>query len=585
MNLIFHFPFLFLDMAFSKIFFGGLPEITNHIIQYLRNDLKTLHSCILVNRFLCRIVIPILWEDPFSVLCQEECPYKILDTYLSFFNENDKTKLKEFGITINLSSFNKPLFNYPSFIKAINTFRVELYTVNWINNLDHINSTHSTNSTNQVKSDVTFFPIYNIENTSLEIKKNLVNSKKAKDFICISLFKLFINNDASLIDLIITYNDYYGLFFINIYQLILDNPKFISNVKNFTLNCSKFDSIQHFLKSLASSLSSIRHLDIYINRGLSTENLANFIHSQTQLLSLSLWSKTITESAASLGAFMYCSDTLVSLMFFHCDFTKILSFNRLKYLTQLRSLQFISCKGLTTQVFQPLLDIPTLKIRSLKVIGQISGIDLLLQKFGSFLEHLELRLREYAERVKAFKSIRDHCDKLEFLYLYEIGYGNIPQLYNLIIHFNKHLKYLSLQNKYYWWSNGSIENNLKISSMILKELGQILPDSLEYLDLCLIIDPNALKIFLNNYKPIKLNKLLVKNYNEKNIVITFNILKEFVREKKVKMFAYEVGDEFEPDDLEHQNLKKLASEVQPFVKMKRYDDLVVGFFDIIDLDT
>ncbi len=51
------------------------------------------------------------------------------------------------------------------------------------------------------------------------------------------------------------------------------------------------------------------------------------------------------------------------------------------------------------------------------------------------------------------------------------------------------------------------------------------------------------------------------------------------------MFAYEVGDEFEPDDLEHQNLKKLASEVQPFVKMKRYDDLVVGFFDIIDLDT
>src|SRR6266536_2657278 len=116
-------------MACSKIFSGDLPEITNFIIQYLRNDLKSLYSCILVNRHLCRITIPILWEDPFSVVRQEGSSCNLLDTYLLFFNEDDKTKLKEFGITIDSPSFQKPLFNYPSFIKTLNPYRVEVHTI------------------------------------------------------------------------------------------------------------------------------------------------------------------------------------------------------------------------------------------------------------------------------------------------------------------------------------------------------------------------------------------------------------------------------------------------------------------------
>ncbi len=109
-------------MACSKLFSGDLPEITNYIVKYLRNDLKTLYSCILVNRLLCRITIPILWEDPFSIRRQEGLLCNFLDTYLLFFNEDDKEKLKEFGITIKSLLFQKPLFNYPSFIKILNPF-------------------------------------------------------------------------------------------------------------------------------------------------------------------------------------------------------------------------------------------------------------------------------------------------------------------------------------------------------------------------------------------------------------------------------------------------------------------------------
>ena len=53
-------------MTYSKIF-SDVPELINEIIRYLRNDFSTLHSCILVNRLWCRLTIPLLWEDPFSI--------------------------------------------------------------------------------------------------------------------------------------------------------------------------------------------------------------------------------------------------------------------------------------------------------------------------------------------------------------------------------------------------------------------------------------------------------------------------------------------------------------------------------------
>src|SRR6266540_3392479 len=200
-------------MASSKLFSGGLPEITNDIIQYLRNDLKSLYSCVLVNRFLCRITIPLLWEDPFSVICRGY-HYNFLDTYFSFFNDDDKAKLKEFGITINLSTFRNPLFHYPSFIKTLNTFRVELHTLNWINIDDlpgidpELRATWTTHHHNYCISveKTCFSPIHN-ENTSLGLKKKIMSeSKKAINFICNSLFKLFINNNVSLNDLSIKSN-------------------------------------------------------------------------------------------------------------------------------------------------------------------------------------------------------------------------------------------------------------------------------------------------------------------------------------------------------------------------------------------
>src|SRR3954454_11199625 len=61
-----------------KLFSGDLPEISTYIIQNLRNNFNTLYSLALVNRFWCRLAIPLLWEDPFSIKYRS---FHFLDTY------------------------------------------------------------------------------------------------------------------------------------------------------------------------------------------------------------------------------------------------------------------------------------------------------------------------------------------------------------------------------------------------------------------------------------------------------------------------------------------------------------------------
>ena len=74
-------------MACSKLFSGDLPEISTCIIQNLRNNFNALHSLALVNHFWCRLAIPLLWEDPFSIKYQENLSLHFLDIYFLFLNK------------------------------------------------------------------------------------------------------------------------------------------------------------------------------------------------------------------------------------------------------------------------------------------------------------------------------------------------------------------------------------------------------------------------------------------------------------------------------------------------------------------
>ncbi|CAI2170292.1 141_t:CDS:1 [Funneliformis geosporum] len=536
-------------MSITKMLSGDLPELTQFVIKYLRYDLKSLYSCILVNRFLCRVTIPILWENPFALKWLNGKRFDFLEVYFKFFSIAD-IEFIEFETKIKVIS--NPLFNYPSFIKTLDTFRMESHAINWVNNLEPISSLSISNA----ESDKIFL---DNEMKVLSIVNNDSKLKRLVDMICSFLLKSFIINNASLKVLNMKITTSHGLYLPHFFQLIFDNATFVSNVEKFGIGfianplVSKFPQLELLLTSLPSSLPSVKHFHIsYISR---SKNLTNETNSKIHLLKFNI----------SLDAFNYYNNNLTSIEFYRCDFQNVYTFNELNGFTQLRFLGFIQCKWIKPQFFQPLLDTPTpLKLKSLKVYGQPTGFELLIEKAGSYLEHLDLFLKGASGGV--YESIIIHCNRIKFLCLANLYHDDNSQLYKMIHRNNDHLKYLTL----------ATGMNVKMNSKFLCGLGSVLSNSLEYLDLSIAADRKSLKTFLANFRNVGLKTFLFRNRKYENVDVTFNVLKSFVIENEIRNFSYNVNKYFNP---EHHNLLQFIKNMPPSVNLQRYSDLVVSFSD------
>ncbi|CAB4426507.1 unnamed protein product [Rhizophagus irregularis] len=189
-------------MSYSKIFSGDLPELIYNIIKYFHNDYSTLYSCVLVNRLWCRITIPILWENPFSIPIKN---YNVIDIYLHYLNDDLKTKLNEYKINKLFPS--TTLFNYPMFLKYLNIYKIISSVEKW----------SETFKTSQFSGR--FFLI-----------------KDFKKFINMSLFKIFIENEVNLhtLEIVISIT-YFNTYVDYILEIILQYPIFIHKIRNLKI--------------------------------------------------------------------------------------------------------------------------------------------------------------------------------------------------------------------------------------------------------------------------------------------------------------------------------------------------------------
>ncbi|CAB5200545.1 unnamed protein product [Rhizophagus irregularis] len=181
-------------MSCSKLI--NLPELTYEVIKYFQNDYSTLHSCVLVNRSWCRLAIPLLWENPFSISTGN---YNFIEIYLHNLNGELKTKFNEHKINENLLLSNT-LFNYPSFIKYLDLLKFSTSVRKWF---------------------------YNAKIKKSELVEDIEDTKK---LIIISLLKIFIENEVNLHTLEININNYIT-YIEGILELTLQNPNFIRNIK------------------------------------------------------------------------------------------------------------------------------------------------------------------------------------------------------------------------------------------------------------------------------------------------------------------------------------------------------------------
>src|SRR6266536_1420091 len=88
------------------------------ILKELQDDKKSLHSCLLVDRTWCEIIIPMLWKNPWKFLAKilryRNVPLQksLLKVIISHLSDESKNKLKNQGIDFSKNSYQKPLFNY-----------------------------------------------------------------------------------------------------------------------------------------------------------------------------------------------------------------------------------------------------------------------------------------------------------------------------------------------------------------------------------------------------------------------------------------------------------------------------------------
>src|SRR3954451_6067612 len=87
------------------------------IFQKLQICKNTLHSCLLVNKTWCEIIVPILWKDPWTWLPEQKKKESQFNVIISHLSNEAKENLRIQGVNlVNLSEIQqkqqKPLFNY-----------------------------------------------------------------------------------------------------------------------------------------------------------------------------------------------------------------------------------------------------------------------------------------------------------------------------------------------------------------------------------------------------------------------------------------------------------------------------------------
>ncbi|PKY19666.1 hypothetical protein RhiirB3_136875 [Rhizophagus irregularis] len=97
---------------------GLSAECLQQIISYNEDDNKTLHSCLLVNRFWCHNTISILWGRPWRYSITQTSATNLIQTYVACLPEESKKVLYNNGIRYHLTSIS-PIFDYASFLRAL----------------------------------------------------------------------------------------------------------------------------------------------------------------------------------------------------------------------------------------------------------------------------------------------------------------------------------------------------------------------------------------------------------------------------------------------------------------------------------
>ncbi|RGB31835.1 hypothetical protein C1646_763607 [Rhizophagus diaphanus] len=215
-------------------------DVLHLIFQEIKDDKKTLYSCLSVNKTWCEIIIPILWNNPWKYInknCEHRKKKILLNIIISHLSNEIKNNLKNQGIDfLTTNSYQKPLlFNYINLCKHLNLEEIHKL----------INSIH--------------------EQSKISIIKN-------------QLFKLFINENTKFSHLYLPYQFEHQI------HLIPKSENCFSDIEFFCCSASINDNVIIGLKDICKL---IKELKLFIEVHNNNYGIIELINNQKNLLSIS----------------------------------------------------------------------------------------------------------------------------------------------------------------------------------------------------------------------------------------------------------------------------------------------------------
>jgi hypothetical protein len=335
-----------------------------------------------------------------------------------------------------------------------------------------------------------------------------------------------------------------------------------------------------FLYSNCNSILSLNFKFLSSYDQTTEKHLSQLIDSQQNLKKISLCLNGALPLYHTLLSFKNsnCTNTLRTVIFYYIDFKKVVGLNEVfEQLNVLESIHIIYCYSLNLNFIINLTK--PFKLKSLFIDELlVEPLQLLLQKSGDYLENFGLKIELTQEELELY--IKYCSSKIKFLKFSALNDRNIYKTIHLVEKVEQSLNYLTIES--YIDKHGSI---------VLQNLGQILPSILEYLCLVLEINTSDFEIFLRNSHNTFIKKLLIKNirYGKREELEKKNILpyiKEYIMKKKRVRYLAFLDYFYFQAYIKDDELAFLKNEVEEFrlhnIIIQDYYDLNIGVYEFIN---
>ncbi|PKC69786.1 hypothetical protein RhiirA1_533171 [Rhizophagus irregularis] len=374
-------------------------DCLNEIFEHLENDTITLHSCLLVNRLYCKIVVEILWRN----VCNSNYfrPYISLSIISTLFNclpKESKDLLHKNGICFITLIQKPPLFNYPSFCKAISISKINHMIENVLRSQQLITSRDLNHSELLISHEILKMFMNQISSLkSLEHSSGYANRIK---FIYSPGAKICLPNLVELK----CHANIYPEFFYQISQIC-------HNIQSLTIRFIDTAVISDGLTDLISLQNNLKSLTLeYCNKDIIRIITPSLAKSSLTITKLEI--NTYNSPLSFISMFINLQELILSLGPAEDPEDTVGRFDQLQYIEfpQLRILEF-NCFSPKLEMVIKFLEINGKNLTKFNSSYDCKTMNLAIAKFCPNLKSINITYKN--DELEALKLILSNCQFLE----------------------------------------------------------------------------------------------------------------------------------------------------------------------------